>query len=140
MGDIETVDYNNSTNINDLNNINLKKTIGEKNHQKIKEFIRKKGHLNIAEKSKPYSRPNKETQEGVVFLKQVPVHPKDRLARKTKDEVKFVKQVPLHPKERLKRKRKTTLENYNQLSKKSKINEMTFVKQMSNMFWGYLGH
>ena len=42
----------------------------------------------------------------VVFLKQVPVHPRDRLARKTKDEVKFLKQVSLHPRERLKEKEK----------------------------------
>ena len=28
----------------------------------------------------PYSRPNKESQEDIVFLKQVPVHPRDWLA------------------------------------------------------------
>ena len=42
------------------------------------------------------------------FLKQVPVHPRDRVARETKDDVKFVKQVPVHSRERLKRKRKST--------------------------------
>ena len=36
------------------------------------------------------------TEDNVVFLKQVPVHRRDRLARKTKY-VKFVKQVLLHP-------------------------------------------
>ena len=51
-------------------------------------------------------------QEEVVPLKQVPAHPKDRLARKTKDEVKFVKQVPLHPMERFISKRKSIVENY----------------------------
>ena len=51
-------------------------------------------------------------QEEVVSLKQVPAHPKDRLARKTKDEVKFVKQVPLHPMERFISKRKSIVENY----------------------------
>ena len=39
MGDIETVDYNNSTNINDLNNINLKKTSGTQ--QLAKKIIKK---------------------------------------------------------------------------------------------------
>ena len=55
-------------------------------------------------------------------MKQVPVHPRDRLARKTKDDVKFVKQVPLHPWERLKRKIK--LYNY------SCLNNDTFIKQV----------
>ena len=32
------------------------------------------------------------------------------VAGKTKDDVKFVKQMPLHPRERLKIKRKSTLE------------------------------
>ena len=45
MDDIETGDYNNDTNINDLKNINLKKnirdtTIGQKK-SKILEFIKK---------------------------------------------------------------------------------------------------
>ena len=74
---------------------------------------------------------NTEKPDGdVVFLKQVPVHPRDRLAKKTKDDVKFVKQVPLHPRERLKRKRESTLENYSILSKKSKDNDVTFIKQV----------
>ena len=38
--------------------------------------------------------------------------------RKT-DEVKFIKQFPLHPRDRLSRKRKEELDNYNKLSKKS---------------------
>ena len=64
-------------------------------------------------------------------MKQAPVHPGDRLTRKTKDDVKYMKQVPLHPRERLKRKRKsTTLDNYNNLSKKSKNEDVTFIKQV----------
>ena len=59
MDDIETGDYNNDTNINDLKNINLKKTSGtqqlaKKNHQKYRNLSRKK----------PYSRSNMETLEG----------------------------------------------------------------------------
>ena len=61
-------------------------------------------------------------------MKQVPVHPRDRLARKTEDDIKFVKQVPLHACERPKR--KSTLENYSDLTKKSKDNDVTFIKQV----------
>ena len=50
---------------------------------------------------KTYKRLNKKKDDHIVFLKQIPVHPRDRLARKRKDEVKFVKQVPLYPRERL---------------------------------------
>ena len=46
-----------------------------------------------------------------------------------KEDIKFVKQVPLHPRERLKRKRKAELNNYNELSKKSK-NGITLIKQV----------
>ena len=38
------------------------------------------------------------------FLKQVPMHPRDRLAGKIKNidnDVKFIKQVPSHPQDRL---------------------------------------
>ena len=47
-----------------------------------------KKYRNLARK-----RPAKKTDNGndIVFLKQVPVHPRDRLARKTKDDVKLVK-------------------------------------------------
>ena len=40
-----------------------------------------------------------------------------------------MKQVPFHPRERLKRKRKSTLENYSDLSKKSK-NDVALIKQV----------
>ena len=44
-------------------------------------------------------------KEKVELIKQVPVHPRDRLKRAARQqkEVEFIKQVPLHPKERLKR-------------------------------------
>ena len=45
-------------------------------------------------------------EEKVWLIKQVPVHPRDRLKRATKQqqkEVEFIKQVPLKPRERLKR-------------------------------------
>ena len=40
-------------------------------------------------------------EDDVIFIKQVPVHPRDRLARATQkkqtNEVTFMKQVPFHP-------------------------------------------
>ena len=110
LADVETVNYNNDTNINDVLS-NESAQIAAKNIvKKDRNFARKKS----------YKRPFKKPDDDVVFLKQVPVQPMDRSARKTKDDVKFVKQEPLH-RERLKRKRKSTLENYSDLIKKVKI-------------------
>lgn len=61
----------------------------------------------------------------------MPAHPRDRFGRKTNDEIKFIKQVSLHPLERLKRKRKHALDDDGQLSKKRKNNdEVTFIKHV----------
>ena len=49
----------------------------------------------------------------VQFIKQVPMHPRDRLARATKngqrddDDNRCIKQVSAHPRDRLRRKTKT---------------------------------
>ena len=48
-------------------------------------------------------------------MKPVPVHPRDGLARETKDDVKFVTII---------------LDHYNNLSKKSKNEDVTFIKQV----------
>ena len=66
----------------------------------------------------PRDRLARKTRDKVKYVKQVTVHPKDRLVEKTRDKVKFVKQVPLDLHERLKKKIK--LENYAHLNKKSK--------------------
>ena len=71
------------------------------------------GTLLTAKRSLVCCFPCKISDDDILFLKQVPVHPRDRLERKTKDEVKIVQQVPLHPSERLKRKR--TLDNCSNL-------------------------
>ena len=56
MDDIETVGYNNDTNINDLNNINLKKhqgtTIGKKMIKKYRNLSRKKHMAGLIRKHK----------------------------------------------------------------------------------------
>ena len=96
LADDETVNYNNNANINNV----LSNTSVQIAAKKIVKRYR-----NLARK-KPYQRPYRKPDNDVVFLKQVPVHPRDRFARKTKDDVKFVKQVPLHPCERLKEKEK----------------------------------
>ena len=41
-----------------------------------------------------------------------------------------MKRVPFHLRKRLKRKRKSTLENYSDLSKKSKNDDVTLIKQV----------
>ena len=97
LDDVTTVDYNNDNNLKDLDDVDLKKTSGKQLAAKKIVKIYKK----MARK-KTYWKISKKTDNDVVFLKQVPVHPRDRLARKTKNDVKFVKQVPLHPRERLK--------------------------------------
>ena len=94
-----TINYNTDTNISDV--------LSNKSTQIAATKIVKK-YGNLARK-KPYLILSKKTDDDVFFfLKQVPVHPRDRVARKTKDDVKFVKQVPVHSRERLKRKRKST--------------------------------
>ena len=63
----------------------------------------------------------------IKFIKQVPVHPKDRLRRKADaEEVK----VPVHPKDELKGRRKRKLVNYNELTKKSKNDDVVFIEQV----------
>ena len=120
LADDETVNYNNDTIINDI--------LSNKSAQiAAKKIVTKYRNL---ERKKPYQRPSKKPDDDVVFLKQVPVHPRDRLARKTKGDVKFVKQVPFHPRERLKRKIKSTIEHCSGLTKKSKDDDVTFIKQV----------
>ena len=65
----------------------------------------------------------------IKFRKQVTVHPRDSLRRKTDGEVTFIKQVPAHLRDRFKRRRKGELVNYNELSKKSKNDDVILIKQ-----------
>ena len=57
-----------------------------------------------------------------MFFKQVPMHPRNRLARATRkkndDDVVFVKQVPMHPKDRQKRKPKKLTHPKNRMKNK----------------------
>ena len=59
-------------------------------------------------------RTKKDKTEDVTFIKQMPLHPRERMKRRKKvkteitspEDVTFVKQVPVHPRDKLKRKRK----------------------------------
>ena len=119
--DIEIVDYNNDTQINDLDdNItvdlddNIKvtddidQTNSKKKHQKHKlprkKIIGKYKKTNNS-KLKNHAKLNKTDKDGVIFIKQVPVHQKNRFKKidDLNDKVEFIKQVPVHPKDRLKK-------------------------------------
>ena len=66
------------------------KILSEKPMKKINQLLPKK----IRQKD-----------DDVVFVKQVPMHPRDRIKKLAKDDdVVFVKQVPLHLRDRLKKK------------------------------------
>ena len=84
----------------------------------------------IQQRKKLYQRPLKKLMRMLYFLnKYLFILGADWLEKQ--DDVKFVKQVPLHPQERLKRKRNsTTLDDYNTLSKNSKNEDVTFIKQV----------
>ena len=59
-------------------------------------------------------------KDKVEFIKQVPLHPRERLKRATKNqnEIRFIKQVLVHPRGRNKRKEKKIIgKNTNLLSK-----------------------
>ena len=58
--------------------------------------------------SKKYKRIRQKKNDDLKSIKQVLLHPRDRLARKAKNttsgnDITFIKQVPLHPRDRLKR-------------------------------------
>ena len=155
----ETIDYNNDTNVTDLNDANridLKKTylaqlVAKNIIRKYKNLKRKGAPVRIpAKKCKEedvifirqkmfHSRDRlkrltnlRKKNEEVKFLRKVPLHPRDRLKRlantkKQVQDVKFIKKVPLHPREKLKRKT-TELYNYSELAKKSRNDDVVFIK------------
>ena len=83
---------------------------------------------------KNYKHLNTDHNDDVVFIKQVPVHPKNRMKKLAaqNDKVEFIKQVPLHP--RLCLKRKATLNNYKLLnknkSKSDRDDDVPFIKKV----------
>ena len=65
LDDVETVHYNNDTNVNDLDNINLKKSGAQIAAKKI---IKK--YRNMARK-KPYQRPSQNTVDDLAHLETI---------------------------------------------------------------------
>ena len=122
LDDIATVGHKNDTHPNDLNNdiekIDLKKTsatqkAAKKVIKKYKNLKRKGQHVN-------YSNLNKKRKDdGIAFIKQVPVHPRDRFKKLAviDEKVEFIKQVPVHPRDRLRR------------AKKQQQEKVEFIKQ-----------
>ena len=120
--DLSTVNYNSDVKINDVfdaetinYNIPNKNSIAQRasktNNKKYRNLKRKCPHLKTSKYLKNIRK--NDMEDNVIFIKQVPVHPRDQLARATQkknnieDNVVFVKQVPVHPKDRLKKKTKT---------------------------------
>ena len=110
LDDAATVDYHNDTQPNDLNNeidkINLKKTSATQ--KAAKKIIKKYKNLKRKGQLVNYSKLSKNSKEdGIVFVKQVPVHPRDRQKKlaAADQKVEFLKQVPVHPRDRLKNQR-----------------------------------
>ena len=109
---LQTIDHNNDVSVDDL------KTLGFSTDTQMTD-------LNDIDKIdlKPYGRLNNKSKDDAVFIKQTPVHPRDRLKKLAAEgeEVKFIKQVLVHPTDRLKRKRKGELVKYNRLNKKVRV-------------------
>ena len=110
--DTETINYNNyvdiddiSANVNDGVNLlsNAETTISEEPIIKLRNPKRKSTPLQGFD-AKTFMK-NVGDSYDVQFIKQVPIHPRDRLARATKKaqshDVEFAKQVPVHPRNRL---------------------------------------
>ena len=127
--DTETVNYNSRIEPDDLSTVNYNsgaETAGVSDaeiidydttnkssvaHQQAKRIIEKYRYLkrNVPLKNIYVTKIRKKdkSDDDVVFIKQVPVHNRFRLARATKkDNVIFVKQMPLHARDRLKKKTK----------------------------------
>ena len=110
LDDVATVDHNMDTQPNQLDNdiekIDLKNTSKNTLSQKTAKIIVKR-YRNLKRKIQlvNYSKLKKSKYDDIVFIKQVPVHPRDRLKKlaAAEEKVEFVKQVLVHPRDRLKK-------------------------------------
>ena len=68
LDDVETINYNNDTKINDVDNVNLRKTSGAQ--IAAKKIVKK--YRNLARK-KPYQRPPQNTFDDLADLKQLTI-------------------------------------------------------------------
>ena len=117
LDDLETIDFNNDTQMTDLTDIDkidLKKTSATQQAAKkiikiYRNFKRKCEPIEYSESNKK----SKSRNNDIMFIQQIPMNLRDRLKKLNKlrktDEVKFIKQLLLHPAERLKRKEKRNM-------------------------------
>ena len=78
-------------------------------HQQAKKIIKKYKNLKRKKKYAGYKNAEKSKDDDAVFLKQVLLQPRQRLARmdkQDKKDVEFIKWAPLYPRQRLIRKSK----------------------------------
>ena len=92
----KTVNYDNDANIDDL------AMVGYNSNTEINLQTKRHHQPALCNSEQKVNQKTKKTKDDdFIFVKQVPLHPRERLARgtrKQKDEdVIFVKQVPLHP-------------------------------------------
>ena len=121
LADLEIVNYNNDTWDEELNvDLNESANVNKKDLRKVsktqqaaKRIVKKYKNLKRKIHTKDF-----EHEDGIVFLKQNPLNPRNRLRKKLikreenwPDEVEFVKKVLVHPRNGLKRKRKGGLIN-----------------------------
>ena len=110
LNDVATVNYNMGTQPNKLDNdiekTDLKNTSKNTLSQKtVKKIVKKYRNLKRKPQLANYSKLKKSKDDDIVFIRQVPVHPRDRIKKLTtaKEKVEFIKQVPVHPRDRLKK-------------------------------------
>ena len=104
---LKTVSYNNDTQLDELDSESEQIVPKYISTQKTaKNIIKKYGNLKRKGQLVNCSKLNKKSKNnGIVFIKQVPVHPIDRLKKLAvvEEKVELIKQVPVHSRDRLKR-------------------------------------
>ena len=96
MDDLETLDFNNDTEMSD--SIDLKEgDIEFVEHVPLhpRERLKRKRKVELYN----YSELSKKSKNDITFVKEVPVHSRDRLKKiaAINEKTKFIKQVPVHP-------------------------------------------
>ena len=100
LSDAETVNYANNATAK-----TPKKGMAQLQRSKIKKSIKILSEKSMKKINQLLPKKIRQKDDDVVFAKQVPMHPRDRIKKLAKDDdVVFVKQVPLHLRDRLKKK------------------------------------
>ena len=97
LDDVATVDYSNDSKLSDIDEDIQKVDLKKKSATIVaKEILMKYKNLKRKTALKNYKHLNKDNNDDVIFIKQVPVHPKNRKKKLAaqNDKVEFIKQVP----------------------------------------------